>query len=220
MTPQTVLKEIGDYNVLHNTKLKPAIYYDDLNQAFSWKKVIEPVFAERIKEVFKMEQDVYLNKLSRRKEKLDSDIIQAEGLLKMEQEKKERIQKEMEENPNKDKIKRLYALKEEEKQLLKNKKELSPENKKMLEILERHYGDVLNTYMEDISYAFKSIPIRKAKIEKMKEMRENVLTQAKEFFNSMRAVKEVGPADLQKAQTGSEETIEEDYMDLISEKKA
>lgn len=120
LSPSEVLKRISDYNTEQGTDpatdpnaVKPAVYIDDLNQAFSWK-AIEHVFADRVKEVYEANVKSFLAKTSKRWEYLKEKATQLALTRNVRKHEKEKLLKEMGEHPQKKQMARLLTLRAEE----------------------------------------------------------------------------------------------------------
>lgn len=240
-----VLKQISEHNESQNLvptdpkAVKPVRYYDDLNQIFSWKS-IEPIFKDRIKEVYEMFKNTYLANLSRRKDKLDEDILKLELSINMLKHNKEKIRENIEKHSDRKSLAALFKLRQDAAEILKKVNDIKgePEKRTALveqlnkinktkEPLELKYGKDLDAFTQKMKSAADEL-IRVAKrIERMKQSRTNIIEKAKDYITAVgKTPEEIKPADLQKAQTGHATPIEGDIdledlgAQLASNKKA
>lgn len=244
-----ILKAISEFNTAQGLSpndpqaIKPARYYDELNQAFSWKRAVEPVFKDRIKEVYDMFKNTYLAKLSQRKEKLDSDVYNIELSLNMLKLNKDRIKGEIEKSKDRKSLAELFKLRQQSTELLQGigKAKDDEEKRKNLtnnlarvdeqkSILEKKFGRTLDSYVKRMQDATDELMRVNKRLESMKQARTRVITKAKEYLTAVggpgERPEEITPSDLQKVQTGQETAdtgdidLNELTSELMEEKKA
>jgi len=220
-----VLKAITNYNEAQGLKpndpkaIRPVRYYDELNQIFSWKNSIEPVFKDRIKEVYKMFKNTYLSNLSQRKEKLDEDILKLELSVNMITNNKNKIQENIEKHSDRKALATLFKLRQDTSELFNKINELKGEPTKRnalidklnkinetKEPLESKYGKDLNTFIQKMKETTDELMRISKRIKRMKQSRDNIITEARNYIDAVgkpgQIPEELKPADLQKAQTG------------------
>lgn len=244
-----ILKQIASYNDEQGLTqsdpkaIKPVRYYDELNQIFSWKNSIEPVFKDRIKEVYEMFKNTYLSNLSRRKEKLDEEILKLELSINMLKHNKEKIRSEIEKHSDRKALAMLFKLRQEASEITQKANELKNEPTKRTELVEKlnkineekapletKYGKDLDLFTQKMKAAADELIRVGKRIERMKQSRTNIISKAKEYIEAVGAPgktpEELKPADLQKAQTGHSVPVDGDInleelgAQLAGEKKA
>lgn len=245
LDPTTVLHQISQYNNTRSDKdvIKPAGYWDQLNQAFNWEKSIEPVFGERIKEVYEMFKNTYIFQLSKRKEKLDEEVKNLQLTINSYKNREKQIQTEFKDHPQAKEMVKLSKLRIAAKELYSKISETKdkPEERAALveklnkvnevkDPLEKVLKHELNSFEERMK-EIKKVLIRSGKlIEAKQKAISSVLTKARDYITAVgkpgQAPEEIKPADLHKARTGGEKQEDEDLnledlaTELMGEKKA